>query len=751
MKVGFRKTAILAAALSFAALSGPAARADSIDPGDTISDSFDRFETKHTYKFDGNEDDYVTIIVLDAEDESSFYPMVELSGPYGFCASDTDSRAAMIRCYKLREDGEYKIKVSRMSFFEEGDDYVLSFVSSGDLNDGGEIEPGDSVSGEISPDGDIDAYRFHAQKDDRVTIRVIDLEDDDDFDPYVDLIGPDGLVESDSDDRVAEIVDEELDETGDYTIVVWGGDPEWGGGRYELSLTTPATEPTPTPTPTPLPLPELRIAHADAGPAAPTRLRPGDDVVLGAYVENLGQPAGPFWLEFWASRTGGLTLDAFVADSQYIPGLGLFGTYPFEQARPLYALPDGPYTVVAVVDRPDMVAEWDESNNRVVIGGKRLLVIRPQSDVDLVVENFGVNPWPPQAGGTVHFSGTVRNAGSQDSGFFWIEFWSSPPTAFPILGAMIADSIGVDNLAPGEAVDLAGYPRTIYWNFTTPCHVGVFADRPDWVNESDETNNYRFVRWDEGASTGATDLAVVAADFDPAAPSELRPGSAVSFTGQIANLGPAATGPFWLEFWGSRTGGLTLDRFLADSIRIAGLAPGETYQISLTKSLYAIPDGPYTVVVAADRPGQVSDGNRLNNRAVVGRKKLLIIRPQTRANLTIEGFRFGRTKSVTRGQRVTIAGVVKNTGTESCGPFWIEFWGSRNQQYPNLGWYMCDSIWVGGLAPGAQVDLSAYERTVYDSMAQGPCAIGCFVDRTDLVNETDESDNYVFERDYQIY
>ena len=49
------------------------------------------------------------------------------------------------------------------------------------------------------------------------------------------------------------------------------------------------------------------------------------------------------------------------------------------------------------------------------------------------------------------------------------------------------------------------------------------------------------------------------------------------------------------------------------------------------------------------------------------------------------------------------------------------------------------------------MDLSAYERTVYDSMAQGPCAIGCFVDRTDLVNETDESDNYVFERDYQIY
>jgi len=756
MRSGTHAIRWMAAALFVALAGAGAVFSDSIDPGDTKDGTLIFDEPDHRYTFHGDEDDYVTILLLDEDDDDDFYPTVQLIDPYGFSFSITDSQAAMIRSYRLRTDGDYTIVVKGSGRFNEEYDYVLSLVSSGDENDGGVIAYGRTIQGAIAPSGDLDAYTFHGHDGDDIRIRVTDLLDRDSFRPHIDLVGPDGWVDSDSDDNIAEI-DEELDESGDYTIIVWGGDPDWRGGTYELSLIGPGVIPTPTPTPiptpTPVPLPDLAIARADAGPAAPTRLKPGDFIAVSAFVDNLGQAAGPFWLEFWGSRTGGLTLDAFLCDSQYIPALGVLGSYPFEDRRWLYNLPDGPYSVVAVVDRPGVVAEWDEGNNRFVVPGKRLLALRPQANVDLVVENFGVTPMPPQAGGVAYFRGTVRNVGTQHSSSFWIEFWASPPTVFPELGAMICDSIGVVNLAPGGSINLGAYPRAIYAGAPLNGPIGVFVDRLDTVNETDETNNYQFIGGNPQNPAGETDLQVTAADVSPAAPVELQPGSPLSLSVTLTNAGPRDTGSFWLEFWGSRTGGLTLDTFLCESVLVPNLVAGQSAGnlVPPGRPIYAIPDGPYSVVVVADRLGQVSDSAPLNNRRAIAGKKLLMIRPPTQANLRIEGFGLGSSNILIRGNPVSVSGVVRNAGSQASGPFWIEFWASRNQQYPTLDWYICDSIRVNGLEPGGVIILPIYPRTLYGTMPAEPCAIGCVIDREDKVNETDESDNYAFIGGYQIF
>jgi len=739
------------------AVATPARSHDSIDPGETIKDTLSREEITHEYRFDGDEDDYVTILLLDVDDKDDFRPTIQLSGPRGTIAMDSDSQCALIRSYRLREDGEYSITVSgaTLSFFDDEEyDYVLSLISTGDTNDGGVITYGQTIQAAISPDGDLDGYQFHGHDGDHVTIRVTNTSGNSDFTPFVDLVGPDGFVDDDSDDHVAEI-HKTLDESGDYTIIVWGGEDEWEGGTYELFLTGPGVVPTPTPTPiptpTPVPLPDLTISQADASPAAPTRLKPGDPMTLGAFVDNLGQPAEPFWLEFWGSRTGGLTLDAFLADSQYVSGLGVLASYPFEAARALYNIPDGPWSVVMVVDRPGMIGEWNEGNNRFVVPGKRVLVLRPQANVDLVVEGVGVNPMPPQAGHVTNFSGAVRNAGAQNSGSFWIEFWRSGTPVFPQFDNMICDSIFIGDLAPGGSINLGAYPRAIYSGVPLDGQIGVFADRPDTVNETDETNNFQFVGGNPHNPSGQTDLQVAAADFSPAAPAEVLPGSNITLSVDLANMGSHETGAFWLEFWGSRTGGLTLDAFLCDSLAVSSLAAGQSIHYPLTRPLYAIPDGPYSVVVVADRIGQVSDSEPLNNRRVIVGKKLLVIRPQTQANPKIEGFAFGSSNAVMRGAIMPLSGIVRNTGSQAAGPFWIEFWASRDQQYPTLDWFVADSIWMSGLAPGASVDLSVYPRQIYGTTPTGPCAIGCFVDRDDKIAETDETDNYIFIGGYQVY
>jgi hypothetical protein len=513
-------------------------------------------------------------------------------------------------------------------------------------------------------------------------------------------------------------------------------------------------------TATPLVSVNLALSDCDASPSAPAQLAPGDPLILLASVGNDGRDAaGPFWTEVWGSRTGGLTLDRFLAASLYLPaGLSSMTSFTWTASTPLYSIPDGPYTVVYAVDRPGDVAETSERDNRAIVHAKRILVIRRQTQIDLAVEGFALSPNPAQSGQPVAFAGRVVNRGTQASGPFWIEFWGSWDWPYPGLNFFLCDSIFVANLDPGGAADLPAHPRQLYNVPAGIFMVGCFADRDDAINESDETNNYQFVEGqvfnqpirierERITPQNGGDIRITAADFSPAAPTQLAPGDEVTFTINIANTGSANTGPFWLEYWGSRDGGVTLGDFLADSNRLSNLAPGQTVQLSTTKRLYGLPDGPYSVVVVADRPSEIAETDESNNRRVVASKRLLVIRPPTGANLVIENFGVADPYSFAG----TFIGKVRNFGAAASGPFWVEFWACPDDpDYPWLDRFAYGSIRAGNLAPGAEIDLGPIVRGLYPNVSPGPYAVICFVDRLDEVNETDETDNYAVVRGVNV-
>jgi len=509
--------------------------------------------------------------------------------------------------------------------------------------------------------------------------------------------------------------------------------------------------------------PNLRFLWGDFAPASPIQLTPGDPLTLIAHLQNTGgSPAGPFWLEFWGSRNGGLTVSQFVANSARPSGIDAGVTLPFSTVVPLSSIPDGPYTIVMTADRPNEVAESDESDNRVVVGGKRLLVIRPQTNADIAVESFSFGPNPVYSGQAITLGGWVRNIGTEDSGPFWIEFWGSRDRLYPSLDFMLCDSIAVNNLGPGEAIDLSTINRTLYGTPSGIYMVGVVADRLDQISERDETNNHQFLdgyRLNRAYTVAGDpaqadlselpDLVVTSADFAPTSPYQALPRSPLTLWARVENHSNQVAGPFWVEFFGSRTGGLSLDEFLADSIPVAGLGAWGAIDIAVTRPLYSIPDGPYTVVVTADRPGQVAESNEANNRFAVAGKRLLTIRPQTQANLVVEGFSVGPSP-LYRGQPLNFTGRVANIGTESSGPFWIEFYITRTPNAPELDQFLCDSILVSDLGPAQAVELSEYHMPVYNHARLGSVGVICIADRTDLVNETHEEDNYVVLSGYQI-
>lgn len=143
-----------------------------------------------------------------------------------------------------------------------------------------------------------------------------------------------------------------------------------------------------------------------------------------------------------------------------------------------------------VADRPGDVAETDEANNRFTVPGKRLLVTRPPTDANLTISGFNVitHRSPP-------FDGTVRNTGTAPSGPFWIEFWAAAGDPdYPTLERYFTDSILVHNLEPDEEVDLRHHNQSFYLVPEGQYTVICFVDRLDQVIETDETDNYQFVR-----------------------------------------------------------------------------------------------------------------------------------------------------------------------------------------------------------------------------------------------------------------
>ncbi|MBM3334273.1 hypothetical protein FJY63_06395, partial [Candidatus Sumerlaeota bacterium] len=504
-------------------------------------------------------------------------------------------------------------------------------------------------------------------------------------------------------------------------------------------------------------MPNIVVSQADF---APTQAAPSDPFLVSAFVENEGDaPARPFWVEVWGSRTGGLMLDRFLAPSVRLShGLASGGSYSWVTVAPLESVPDGPYTVVYAADRPGEVSESNERDNRVPVRGKRLVVLRPQTKVDLVVEDFGMAPNPAVSGQELMFSGRVTNRGSQASGRFWIEFWGSYDHPYPTTGFFLCDSILVANLPAGGRLDLSSYQRRLYNNVPSGIFmVGCVVDRIDAINELDESNNYQFVDGQvlnrpaltarpSFAVPGAADLAVTSATFSPAEPVQVTPGTTVTFSVVVANRGAAESGVFWLEYWGSRDGGLTLSEFLALSDRVESLLPGATRNIVSPKTLLSVPDGPYTVVVVVDRLDELMESSEENNRFIVTGRRLLALRQPGDVNLALDQFAV----SASGWPNITFGGVVRNTSARDSGPFWVEFWACPGDlDYPALNRFLCDSIRVNNVPAGGAISLSAYPRTSY-ALPPGCYSIIGFVDRPDHVNETDETDNYAIVRNFVV-
>ncbi|WP_299538691.1 CARDB domain-containing protein [uncultured Streptomyces sp.] len=146
------------------------------------------------------------------------------------------------------------------------------------------------------------------------------------------------------------------------------------------------------------PNPDLTVTALAWSPAAPSE---SDSVTVNATVRNTGTAAA-------AATAVDVSLEGVVAGSAPVAALaaGASATVPVVVGRKAM----GSYTVSAVVDPTDAVAEQDNSNNALTAASK--LVVGQSPGPDLEVLAITANPSNPAVGAPVTFTVSVHNRGT---------------------------------------------------------------------------------------------------------------------------------------------------------------------------------------------------------------------------------------------------------------------------------------------------------------------------------------------------
>ncbi|GAB2477422.1 CARDB domain-containing protein [Promicromonospora xylanilytica] len=214
----------------------------------------------------------------------------------------------------------------------------------------------------------------------------------------------------------------------------------------------------------PAPNPNLTVTAVTTSPAEPTATTP---VTVTATVENTGDRA-----------SSGTTLDARLGGSA-VGSADVAALQPGASAQvdvEAGTRPAGEYTVGAVVDPADTVAEQDETDN--AFNAETPLVVGEAPGPDLEVVSVSSDPANPAVGVDVAFTVTVRNRGNEQ-------------VPAGSVTRVVAGSTTLGGTTPavpaGETVTVT--PDGTWTAVNGGSTVTATADATDVVDETNEDNN----------------------------------------------------------------------------------------------------------------------------------------------------------------------------------------------------------------------------------------------------------------------
>ena len=490
------------------------------------------------------------------------------------------------------------------------------------------------------------------------------------------------------------------------------------------------------------PAADLALVSGDFNPGAPTPVQPGS--ILGVTWSLSGTPPATIWAELFLSKTGGFDSwrggATLTNSSQFaFPG-GTVNHTPGNQV--VNYVPDGSYTVVPMVNRAGTGGPTEPNyiNNWAPISGKRILIRNTEAATSDLA--WSASPTFTVNGQNVNVSGTIINLNGNTPVYgFWVETMFG---TFTDEGLFIQEGF----ISGGTKYSVSlGPNETVAFNQSGIAPTGkdlvVVVDSTDIISETEERNNSAFYRTSSPLGRGSLDLTVTNASISASqlAPAEQSPFGTLQWSATIRNNTPQPSGEFWVELFHSNNGGIGTMKSgitLTQSGKVS-LAASETKTFNFNQPFNQITDGIYSAVVVVNRnsvgvnPGDINPDD--NSFTLPGRV-VLINSTDPKANLL-----WSTAPVVTRsGNLVSVTGRVSNQGTEATtGSSWVEaYYGTLDE----AGRFFPVNVIAGGvlvppLAAGAGQDV-----TINGGVPNGTWVVGVIVDSTDLVPETNETDNY---------
>ena len=356
-------------------------------------------------------------------------------------------------------------------------------------------------------------------------------------------------------------------------------------------------------------LPNLEVVRLEAPNAAVT----GRKVTLNWSVVNAGGAAvrTPAWNDVvYLSSDPALSDDDRILASVITRGpLEVGATYDAAAEVTIPNVPAGTYYLIVAADRGDYVFEGARENNIAV-----LPVLLAPPDVDLRVTAVDLPP-TAYSGQALSVAWTVTNAGAEATP---VTNWTdrvilsrdqTPNPNDPVVGYAVRE----EALAGGTS-----YTQTLSVNvprgLSGPYFLFVRTDANDVVPETNEANNTSGARAIQLQLPPPSDLIVA----DIVVPSSGTPGESATFRWTVRNQSENPATGQWEDAVYLSTGETwdVGDPFVGRVAHTGPVAPGQTYEASLTEVLPALTEGRYRVIVRTDIRNTVRETGEDNNTTV---------------------------------------------------------------------------------------------------------------------------------------
>lgn len=358
---------------------------------------------------------------------------------------------------------------------------------------------------------------------------------------------------------------------------------------------------------------------------------------------------------------------------------------------------NGSYTIRAVVDPDNKIAEPDESNNE----KSATVTVAGAADLEITAADILFSADTVNAFEEFTITAVIKNLGNQAA--------VNVPVCFLANGEVLTtlNLSGVNAGGSNKAILKTSLPKGTY-NIT----VSLDPERT-LSNEHNLINNAASRSLTVNApATSAADLAVEKLEIAPALPVQ---NSETILKASIVNQGgtDVAT-PFTVEF---KDGDTVLHAFTVPS-----LAAGQRSELNLTVNLTA---GDHTISVTADAGNAIAESSETNNTAV---KQINVKSDATPADLTVASITMDKTTANVL-DNVVFTAAVYNGGTTAAENFFIRILINGE----TLG----EDYKVSSLPGGGTFNL----QIPYQVTKEGTNTIQIIVDAQNNVAESDETNN----------